>query len=231
MGEFPMSEFEAKAATYLTSTKGDVSPKTTVRRLGTFRGFGERHGVDNCLANYKAPTPPRAQPTPLKDGVTALQRLYDEASKHSIELAACVALCGFQGLRIHEAIVVKPKDFDFENKTLTVHGKGDKTRVIPLFDKPFRMMVPAYSQALADGGRLVNYSNRGARKAIKRIGKLAGLGDISSHQLRSTFGTEGYRKTKDLRLIQDIMGHASSQTTEVYTHIDMDSMREGNILE
>ena len=229
-GPFPLTEFESRAAHYLTAIKPDVSPKTLNRKLGTFRGFGQRNGFPECLEGYRGPTPPRAIPNPIKGGVESMVKLYEEACKDNKQLGALVALCGFQGLRIHEALGVTVHDFDFENRTLTVHGKGDKTRVIPVFDKPFQMLVGAYVEAVNGDGRLINYSNRGARKAIKRIGQRAGLGDISSHQLRSTFGTEGYRKTKDLRMVQDLLGHASSQTTEVYTHVDMDSMRGGDIL-
>lgn len=201
--------------------------------MGTFRGFGKFIGIENCLGEYKAPTPARAVPNPITGGVPAVIKMHDYARAHeNAELAALIALCGFEGLRISEALQCRQSDFDFKNMRLTVRGKGDKSRVIPLTEGAFQRIAPAFAKAHVHDGRLINYSNRGARKAVTRIAERCGIEeDVSSHQLRSTFATAAFKRSKDLRLVQEWMGHASSQTTEVYTHVDMEDMRKsGDIL-
>lgn len=225
-GEFDMDSFENVASLYLNAIRIEQAPKTVVRKLGTFRGFGKKNGFPKCLAEYRAPTPGRAIPHPVKGGVESLLKMHAVAeSEGNIDLMAIIALCGFQGLRLHEALASRPSDMDFTNFTLKIRGKGDKTRVIPLFPKAFTLLAKAFAVASVDNSTFTSYSDRGARYAITRAGMLAGLGAVSSHDLRSTFGTEGFRKSKDLRAMQELMGHASSSTTEGYTFISLDDMR------
>lgn len=230
-GEFLIFEFENEAASYLNEIRREQAAKTVVRKLGTYRGFGRRNGFPKCLAEYRAPTPGRPIPHPVRGGVPSLEKMYAFAEKEgNIDLMALIALCGFQGLRLHEALASRPRDIDFSNMTIKVRGKGEKTRTIPLFDKAFSLLTPAFRRARADNSAFANYSDRGARYAITRAGKAAGVGEVSSHDLRSTFGTEGFRQSKNLRAMQELMGHASSSTTEGYTFISMDDMREAGEL-
>jgi site-specific recombinase XerD len=162
------------------------------------------------------------------DGVVAM---YDAAGTE--EHQALIVLCGMLGLRVSEALSVTSECFDINrgrSSTLTIRGKGDKTRVLPISDKVLEYLDPALDALLErmakdwDDNRLFTLSDRGARAAIKRIARRAGIGDVSSHDLRMTFGTAAYHNSGDLRAVQELLGHASSATTELYTHVPMEKM-------
>lgn len=222
-GPMPLSEFEDKAAAFLTEHRRTLSAKTTQRRLGTYRSFGKWAGVP-CLADYRAPTPPRAIPHPLPEGVAGVSAMVEAA--RSDQHKALVALCGLQGLRVEEAITVRAADVDITNGILTVHGKGDKFRHIPLFPDAIMAFASALVAARENGLPLVPITNRAARKAITRIGARAGISrPVSSHDLRATFATEAYNRSLDLRAVQELLGHSSSSTTELYTGVSMGKMR------
>jgi integrase/recombinase XerD len=75
-------------------------------------------------------------------------------------------------------------------------------------------------------GQVIHYSNRSARKAITAMGKRAGLSRaISSHDLRATFATELVNRGVNIRTVQELLGHASVATTEIYTGVGMDAMK------
>lgn len=141
---------------------------------------------------------------------------------------ALVALCGLCGTRVAEAVSVMPDDVDFETNTLAIHGKGDKLRHVPISEAAAVLLRPAVESAREAGTNVVRVRDRAARSMITRLGEKAGLPRrIASHDLRATFATEVYNKTKDLRLVQELMGHASITTTEIYTAVAIKEMREG----
>jgi len=145
------------------------------------------------------------------------------------EQQCLVALCGLMGLRVSEARSVHSGSFNLVDETLTVEGKGNKTRTLPVTAAAWKWIEPAYLDAITIEYRvpLINYSDRGARVLIARLGRKASLmRAISSHDLRATFATAAYNKSRDLRVVQELMGHSSSQTTEVYTGVVMEKMRE-----
>ena len=140
---------------------------------------------------------------------------------------ALLTLTGLMGLRVDEAIHVVPQHFNMAEMTLTVRGKGDSTRVIPISTMAWKYLEPRYKMCLPVYCRLVPYSNRGARKAITRHGANANISRrVSSHDMRATFLTAAYAKTKDLRAVQELAGHADPKTTMTYTQISMTAMRE-----
>lgn len=233
VGPHPLSEYDERAAGYLTAHKRDVAPKTTRRRMGTLRGFGRWLGVDNPLDDYRAPTPARQLPHPLKEGVDGVLKMirycYDEQDKRTL-----IALCGLLGLRVNEAVTVTVGDINFYEQTLTVRGKGDKVRVLPMSShliEVITMRVVEISnthQIEADRNevRLVPLHERTARRFITNVAADAQMSrTVSSHDLRATFATAAYNKCKDLRAVQELLGHSDSKTTEVYTGVTMDSMR------
>jgi site-specific recombinase XerD len=150
--------------------------------------------------------------------------MYDAA--RSPEHKALIVLCGMLGLRVSEARSITLDSFNDDLSVLTIRGKGDKTRIIPLSDKVREYLRPAIIQAgYTTSGRLVPLQDRTARQAITRMGRRAGLSaSVSSHDLRMTFGTAAYHNSGDLRAVQELLGHASSATTELYTHVPMEKM-------
>jgi site-specific recombinase XerD len=141
---------------------------------------------------------------------------------------ALVAFCGMCGLRVAEATSVKPSHIDLTEMLLTVRGKGDKTRVIPISPECWEIIQQAVVVAFVEGDRsVVGMQERFARQLITNLGKRAGLQrPIASHDLRATFATAVYDSTRDQRVTQELLGHASGATTELYIQVSMNKMRE-----
>lgn len=208
-------ELEHAAASYLTANRGTWKPATCNRKLAALRAFGKYSGQRGFLAIYRGPTGDRPMAHPLPGLEEDVIKMANAAA--SVELQALVALCGLCGLRVGEAIQVVPRDIDFSGRKLTVRGKGDKTRVVPVPDQAFLLINPAVAKAFELGTTLVNRSDAAAREAITRIGERAGVSrSVSSHDLRATFATVVWDKKKDLLVLKRLMGHANAATTEGY---------------
>lgn len=220
-----MDTLEAKAQAWLNTHRRTWGAKTTQRRRTAIRSFAAFAGDKTVLEDYRTPSAARPTPHPIPEGSDGLLRMIAEA--RNPQHAALVALCGLCGLRVHEAIDVRWQDFDTTHMTLKVRGKGDKRRVVPITDKAWLHIAPAISDAVLGGNpHVVPLADRTAREVITRLARRAGLkAHVKSHDLRATFGTAAYEKTKDLRAVQELLGHAHSSTTEIYTGISTAAMR------
>ena len=123
--------------------------------------------------------------------------------------------------RIHEALEARPEDlYQDENGSwwIQIMGKGGVERHVPVSDA---LKAVLDSVAVAPEIRYArNLADRSARQAITNAGKRAKVSrPVSSHDLRMTFGTVIYNQTLDLRLTQELLGHASAMTTQLYTRI------------
>lgn len=150
------------------------------------------------------------------------------AAAKNHEQAALVTLGGFVGCRISESLSLTVNSFDLHDMLVSIRGKGDKTRVVPMSDEAWTHLAPAFALAhLKEDQRLVSYKDRFARQIVTNLGTRAGLSrKIASHDLRATFATAALDKTNNIRVVQELLGHASSQTTEIYTGIGVAQMRE-----
>lgn len=211
---------------YLNAMRKTWAASTIKRKIACLRAYGRWLGYPDFLANYKAPKIPSGVAHPLPGGITDILKMENHARKPHHR--AMVILVGLLGLRISEARSVTVQDFDDSSGdiVLTVRGKGDKTRHLPvdhevmrLLDEPFRV-----ARLRADG-LLLPTSDRATRRAWTRIGERAGLRTTATHDGRMTFGTAAYDRHKDLRAVQDLLGHSSSQTTETYTGVTMAKKR------
>lgn len=218
-------DLETLTAGYLTRNKPTWAVATMARKLAAFRAYGAYMGDPTFLADYKAPSVPGGIAHPIAGGVPAVREMISEARKpHHKHL---LVLCGLMGLRVTEARSVRPKDFEFkaDGIYLRVRGKGEKTRVLPVPDEVAAYLAQAILLTESDRP-LVPIGDRAARSAVSRLGKRADLGKVASHDLRMTVGTAAYEATGDLRATQELLGHASSQTTEGYTGVKMDTLRK-----
>ena len=224
--QIPMEEFEETGMNWLQANRKRVAAKTTGRRLTSLKAFSKWAGWGVMFTEYSAPVPPKGDPHPLPEGAEGVYRLI-RATKNEKQ-KALIALCGLCGCRVAEALAVMPGDFNLTTMTLTIHGKGDKQRIVPVSDMAWSVLATPVTRAFCDGNRpVVDLKDRFARRVITSLGVKAGLRrHISSHDLRATFATEVYNKTLDLRLTQELLGHSSSQTTELYTGVNQAKMRE-----
>lgn len=141
--------------------------------------------------------------------------------------AMCV-LTGLCGLRISEAMDCELSWLDLHEMTLRVRGKGDKTRYVPVSKIAWSILSGRHAEVLLSGGtRYITCEERNARDTITRLAKRASLSRrVASHDLRATFATAVYDRTKDPRVVQELLGHASLTTTQIYIGVTMKAMRE-----
>jgi site-specific recombinase XerC len=214
---------EDTMASYLTSNRQTWSPNTLNRKLACFRRFGKWAGYPNFLGEYsKAPTPPGFA-HPLPEGMDGVIKMVETARKPHHR--ALVVLTGMLGLRIHEALLIRPHHLNEESDPMELRfqGKGEKIREVPVHDRPYEYLLPRLLACWQTDERLVPLDDRAARRAITGIGQRALGHHVASHDMRMTFGTTAYYNTNgDIRATQELLGHASSETTVRYTHVDKD---------
>jgi site-specific recombinase XerD len=220
-------EAAALAADYLNTHRASWSPATAGRRVTSIRRYlVDATGDATILASYRSPKIGTRPPHPLPEGMNGVWKMYEAAVGHQHQ--ALIVLCGALGLRVSEALAVTVDDFDEPGDCiiLTVRGKGDKTRFIPVPPKTWALLEDAVTFSIRQRwATVVNLADRGARQAINRIGQKALGHPVASHDLRMTFGTTAYANTHDIRAVQEVLGHASSATTEGYTHVGMDAKK------
>jgi site-specific recombinase XerD len=201
---------------YIMKYRDEVSPATTNRRMCSLRSYFSYFYMGDPLHDYKAPPIPtgKAHPLPnLMDDVRAMIAV----TKPRSDARLAIALCGFAGLRVTEARAVCWHDIG--PAWLEVHGKGGKQRDVPIAPELHAIIAEHHCPSKA-GDPLIEMTDRGVRRAIAAAGRKANIArPVASHDLRMTFGTVIYSKTKDLRVTQELLGHASPVTTERYTGI------------
>lgn len=159
---------------------------------------------------------------------------------------AMVELLRYSGLRVGELVSLRRGDLDYEEATVLVRGKGNRERVVPIGQAALRA-IRTYLTARGDGGegvplhtlplfarhdrgagdRVLPLSTNSVQNAFRKHAAAAGLhhrdGEkkITPHSMRHYFGTKMLDETGDLALVQDLLGHASPQTTRVYTEVAM----------
>jgi len=223
VGSHTTDEFEELAQDFLNEVRKEKAPRTIERYIGTLRNFGRWAGIPDALSDYLGPKPAKPQPHPLKEGGEGVDTMLNLCRSDTHR--NLIALTGMVGLRVGEAVTVTHDDIDIVERTIKVRGKGDRERVVPVSDRAMRVLAFTLAHRTAEP-RLVPLHERSARKAITRLGERAGLARrASSHDMRATFATEAYAATKDLRAVQELLGHADSRTTQVYTGVSMDAMR------
>jgi len=222
---------------------GSRSLMRTLAGTRAFARFLERNGNGKvgALAAVRAPKIGRTLPRPL--AVAAAKGIADPDSAagdgrepwiHARDAAVLALLYGC-GLRISEALGLKRGDFGARD-VLTVMGKGRKQRMVPLFPQlqkliadyaalcPFDLPEQGPLFVGAKGGPL---SPRLVQLAMARLRGALGLPETATpHALRHSFATHLLARGGDLRSIQELLGHASLSTTQIYTAVDADRLIE-----
>ncbi|MDD3885430.1 MAG: site-specific tyrosine recombinase XerD [Victivallaceae bacterium] len=146
---------------------------------------------------------------------------------------AMLELLYSSGLRVSELAALPLSAIDFENETIRVTGKGDKTRLVPVGTPALRLIRRYLAEArpmllhnpnapwlfLSNNGRELDRER--VWMVVKEAARVAGIAkNIHPHTLRHSFASHLLAHGADLRVIQEMLGHASISTTEIYTHID-----------
>lgn len=221
-------DFEELGMAWLTKHRRMLAPRTTARRLTSLRSYAKWAGYPALFHEYTAPDGGPAMPHPLPEGMAGVRRLIASANT---EMQRClIALMGMCGLRVAEAISITFTDCMVEGGkvTLRIRGKGDVVRYVPVSDEAYTYIVRRMVETALTGEPLVAMKDRYARQCVTDIAVRAKLSRrVASHDLRATFATAVYDKTKDQRLVQILLGHKSGTTTEGYIGVSRDKMIDG----
>jgi integrase/recombinase XerC len=212
----------------------------------SFARFLERQGSGRvgALAAIRAPKIPRTLPKPL--AIAPAKRLADASLRAGEERApwvlardaAVLALLYGSGLRISEALGLKVKDIPAPGRgdSITVTGKGNKTRMVPVLLPVLQLVADYFAicpyDRAADAPAFVGAKGRRLSPRIIQL-VMASLRSAlnlpetaTPHALRHSFATHLLARGGDLRSIQELLGHASLSTTQVYTAIDADRLMQ-----
>ena len=225
---------------FLAARRRDgAGARTLGRGLAGLRSFLrhlERKGLANAAgaSAVRSPKQPKSLPKPLSDRqaiaiVDAHEQLAEEPWIRSRNAAVLTLLYGC-GLRISEALALTPTDFSGAPTSLRITGKGDKTRIVPLI-APALAGVEDYTKLCPFPLTQDKPLFRGARggplqpaiiqREMQKLRGALGLPDSATpHALRHSFATHLLAGGGDLRTIQELLGHASLSTTQVYTGVD-----------
>jgi integrase/recombinase XerC len=217
-----------------------LAPRSLALTLSAWRGWFRwlaRHKgwPANPVLGIRAPK--AARPLPKALSVEATQRLLDgegASSPTALRDAAMFELLYSSGLRVGELVALNLND-DPAQGDVTVTGKGSKTRTVPVGAKA-RTALKAWTQVRAQLAapeeKALFVGARGRRIApgivASRLGAWArsrGLNEhVHPHMLRHSFATHVLQSSQDLRAVQELLGHASISTTQVYTHLDFQAL-------
>ena len=226
-------------------SQGGAAPATVARKLAAIRGLFDHLVRTERIGQNPADlvsSPKRDQKLPqVMTGEQVRMLLERIPATTPLELRdrAMLELAYSCGLRCEEIVMLDLGAFDFETEQLRVIGKGSKERLLPV-GEPAQRALRAYLDrgrgALADvdGERALFLSKSGRRLSNSDVTRRLGLwvreaalaGGVSPHSLRHSFATHLLEGGADLRTIQELLGHASISTTQVYTRVDAARLRD-----
>ena len=224
-----------------------LSSTSAARTVVAVRGF-HKFAVSDGLATsdpaaaVKPPTPAKRLPKalPLADVEAILEAAGAAGTTLALRDRALLEVLYGTGARISEAVGLDVDDLDTVDGTVLLRGKGSKERLVPVGSyaleavdaylvrgRPELVAVGSGTAALflnARGGRL---SRQSAWAVLVRAAERAGVTrDVSPHTLRHSFATHLLDGGADVRVVQELLGHASVTTTQVYTLVTVDNLRE-----
>lgn len=226
--DMTLTQTLAAIPVYLNEIRYSQAASTVKRKVVTLRSFGQLlSGNKDFMSQYRAPVVAPGKAHPLPGGMDDVRKML--AATRRPHHRALVCLTGVLGLRISEALNVRASHLtdDDGGISLLVRGKGDKTRDVPVSTAAMIELTPAYEiSILNDDDRLVPIHDRAARRYLTRLGARVGVArPVASHDMRHTFGTAVYEKSKDIRATQELLGHSSVETTQVYTGVSSKAKR------
>jgi integrase/recombinase XerD len=240
---------EADVAAFVPALRSGPAPlaaSSAGRALAAVRGlhrFALREGLvpDDAARDVTPPALPVRLPRALSvDEVEQLLAGCIGDGPGPLRDRALLELLYSTGARISEAVGIDLDDLDTDARTVLLRGKGGKQRVVPV-GRPALAAVDAYlvrarpalavrgrgSPALLLNARGARLSRQSAWHVLRGAADAAGLtAQVSPHTLRHCFATHLLAGGADVRVVQELLGHASVSTTQVYTHVTVDTLRE-----
>lgn len=213
---------------------------SAIRQLYRFL-YAEGHRADNPSAVIEGPKRNRALPKVLS--IAEVDRLLAQARAdmgqadqgapkqlRATRLACLIEVLYATGLRVSELIALPISAAERNARMLTVRGKGNKERLVPLNDAAKKAMSEYLALLSANGvrqtkwlfpsfGRTGHLTRQHFARELKALAAAAGLRQVSPHVLRHAFASHLLHNGADLRVVQTLLGHADISTTQIYTHV------------
>ena len=212
----------------------NINPRSIQRHISSAKGFFKFLKKNNVVNSspfelITAPKTPNNLPEVLSPEDVEQLLKFKPTSVIEIRDLAIIELIYSSGLRVSETININLDDFEEDMSFLRILGKGAKTRLVPV-GKYAKSAINAW---LIERNKIINSTDalflnlRGKRISIRsvqlRLRKMAlkqGLAPIHPHMLRHSFATHMLESSGDLRTIQELLGHSSLSTTQIYTKLD-----------
>ena len=224
-----------------------LAASSAARTLIAVRGlhkFAAAEGMTrlDVASAVKPPTPSRRLPKslPIDDVIAILDSAGVEGADapRGLRDKALLELLYSTGARISEAVGLDVDDIDTESRSVVLHGKGDKQRLVPV-GRPAIEAIDAYlvrgrpalatksTPALFLNARSGRLSRQSAWQVLHSAAERAGIATpVSPHTLRHSFATHLLDGGADVRVVQELLGHASVTTTQIYTLVTVNTLRE-----
>ncbi|MEF9891765.1 MAG: tyrosine recombinase XerC [Anaerorhabdus sp.] len=224
-------------------TKTKISNTSFARVLSSLRSFykylNRYEGIENNPIQYfKSPKSKKSLPNFLTfEQMMNLLRSFDLDDSAQLRNRCIIETIYACGLRISEATSLKINNIHFSQQVLTVVGKGNKERMIPFYPKCGRLIEKYMNEARSlwikeeHGYLFVSQSGkpitpRAVQMILKDAGERIGLSvEVHPHMLRHSFATHMLDNGADLRTVQELLGHENLSTTQIYTHVTVDRLK------
>jgi integrase/recombinase XerC len=212
----------------------NVSARSIQRHISSAKGFFNYLKKSGLVINspfelINSPKSPSHLPNVLSpEEVSQLLNFKPKNAQEKRDLAI-IELIYSSGLRVSETINVNLRDFEDNKNFLRVLGKGSKTRLVPVGRYAQNAindwMIEREKLATKDDSLFVNLrgkriTTRSVQERLKNIAIMQGLPPVNPHMLRHSFATHLLESSGDLRSIQELLGHSSLSTTQIYTRLD-----------
>ncbi len=223
----------------------NYSAATTARKIATLRSFHkwmEKRGIaaTNPMTLIRTPRQPRRLPKAIT--VDQIERLLNAPTAGDLlgtRDRAILETLYSTGIRVSEVVAINRGEVDLDGHLLKVKGKGRRERAVPVGRHAVEKIREYLERVRTEGVQMepgsplfVNklgsrLSSRSVRRKVSKYLKTAGLDpDISPHTIRHSFATHLLDNGADLRAVQELLGHQSVSSTQVYTHLTTARMRE-----
>tara|TARA_B100001989_G_scaffold131381_1_gene92880 strand:+ start:8382 stop:9293 length:912 start_codon:yes stop_codon:yes gene_type:complete len=212
----------------------EIDAKSIQRHISSLKGFfsfliKNNIVINSPMSNIVSPKATKKLPNVLSPEEIEILVSFSPKSAQDFRDIAIIELIYSSGLRVSEATNVKLDDFEDNRNFLRVLGKGSKTRLVPVgqyandaisawLEK--RNSIRSESKYLFLNLRGKKISTRSVQERIRKISVIQGLPPVNPHMLRHSFATHLLESSGDLRSIQELLGHSSLSTTQIYTKLD-----------
>lgn len=210
---------------YITERR-DYKPKTLHRMISTLSSFyrylyTQGVVVANPMLGVERPRIKNQELKYLKHSqvIRLIRSIKDKRDKLIVRLIYAT------GVRVSELCAINVEDIDFEEQTIRVKGKGDKIRTVFVDEETLKDIDEFIGNKIEGPLFVGQQGNHISPRTVQHIFKENAPDGITPHKIRHSYASELYRRSKNLRVVQENLGHSSIKTTEIYLHTDLEERK------